>query len=266
MRRPPLAPLAVHLAIVTVLALLAAGPVFAAYVIYLKDGSHVIAREKYTLEGPRAIITLENGTQTFIQASDIDVRRTEQYNKQYGGAVVIPGQPQKVGPETGAPRGRTLADLIKSREAAPRDLPANRRDKDEATPGRLVKTKAGFDDLTTLPRKSYGRLEVSTELQQFFRGQGFESVEISEGTRPDRPLIELTTPSEGSVLKALATAANALLHIRDRHPQRIAAFEILLTTPERERAGQFLLTPEAATDLVAKKVDATAFFVQNVQF
>ena len=46
----------------------------------------------------------------------------------------------------------------------------------------------------------------------------------------------------------------------------MAAFELLFTTPARERAGQFVLTPDMATELVAKKVDVTAFFVRNVQF
>jgi hypothetical protein len=39
-----------------------------------------------------------------------------------------------------------------------------------------------------------------------------------------------------------------------------------MTTPERERAGQFLLTPELASDLVAQRVEVTAFFIDNVQF
>ena len=44
------------------------------------------------------------------------------------------------------------------------------------------------------------------------------------------------------------------------------ALEVVMKTPARERAGQFVLTPETATALVAKKVDAPAFFVANVQF
>jgi len=254
-----------RLAILTVLALSLAGPLSAAYFVILKDGSTVTAREKYKLDKGRAIITLPNGTQTFVKESEIDVARTEAYNKQYGGSLVIPGQPQQVGPEVAAPKEKTLSDLITSRGAAPRDLPATRRDS-AATPGRLSKTKAGFDDLTTLPRKAYGHTEVSAELQQFFRSQGIEGVEIYEGTRADRPLVEITTPSEGSVFKALSIASNALLQMRDRYPQRVAAFEILMATPERERAGQFVLTPQAATDLISKKIDANVFFISNVQF
>ena len=147
-----------------------------------------------------------------------------------------------------------------------RDIPTVRRDKGEPTPGKLSKTKAGYLDLSTLPRKPYTHADLTAEMQQFFRGQGIDEVEIYEGTQADRPLLEITTNSEGSVFKALNTTANALLHMREAFPGKIAAFEVLLTTPERERAGQFVLTPEMATDLISRKVDVTAFFVKNVQF
>ena len=69
--------------------LLAATPI-AAYTIYLKDGSRLIAREKYTLEGDRALILLQNGTQTFLAASEIDVPRTDAANRNnYGTAMVL---------------------------------------------------------------------------------------------------------------------------------------------------------------------------------
>jgi hypothetical protein len=252
----------------TLLALLAA-PAFAAsgYIVYLKDGSSVAAKEKYKLQNGRAIITLLNGTQTFVAAAQIDVARTDQANRDgYGSAVVLPGSAQEITPLPAPPRDRTLADLIKTREAVPRELPGSRRDKDAPTAGRLLKTRAGFNDLTTLPRKAYAHADITTELQQFFRGQGIDEVEIFEGTQGDRPLLEITTNSEGSVFKALGTAANALLHLRDTYPGKVAAFELLMAMPSRERAGQFVLTPEEAAELAAKKVDLANFFVHNVQF
>lgn len=249
--------------LLTAASLLAAG-----YTIFLKDGSRLVARQKYKIENGRAIITLLNGTQTFVPAAQIDVKRTEEVNRDgYGGAVVLQGTPQDVGPAPAEPqKDKTLADLIKTKEAAPRELPGNRREKTESAPGGLTKTKAGFVDFGTLARKPYAHADVTAELQQFFHSQGTEELEIYEGTRADHPLLEITTNSEGSVFKTLTTAANALLHIRDLFPTRVAAFELLLTTPERERAGQFLLTPETSTDLVSKKVDVTSFFVRNVQF
>lgn len=256
------------LAVLTLAFALLASPLFAAYVIYLKDGSTITARDKYTIKDGRAIIVLLNGTQSFVKASEIDVARTEQANKD--GAVrgvIIPGDPRPIGPQVDmSKKDKTLKDLIANRETAPRDAPASRRNKDEAAPGRIGKTKAGFTDLSTLARTPYPQLEVVTDLQQFFHGQGIDTVELYEGTQADRPLIELSTNSEASVFKALLAASNALIHIRGLHPQRVTAFEILMTTPARERAGQFVLTPQMAEDLVAKRVEVASFFLQNVQF
>lgn len=261
-RRFPLAVLVLAFAIL-------ASPLAADYLIYLKDGSTIVAREKYTVKDGRAIIILRNGTQSFVKASEIDVPRTDKVNSDgsLGSTVLLPGDPRPVGaPIDPSKKEKTLKDLIASREAAPRDLPASRRNKDEATPGRIGKTRAGFTDFSTLARNPYRHLEVASVLQQFFREQGIEPVEIYEGTQGDRPLLELSTNSEASVFKALSTTANALIHIRDLHPQRVTAFEILMTTPARERAGQFVLTPQMAEDLVAKRVEISSFFLQNVQF
>ncbi|HKI04063.1 MAG TPA: hypothetical protein VKK31_18935 [Thermoanaerobaculia bacterium] len=258
-----------RLAILAFLALLTTAPLMAAgYVIYLKDGSRIAAKEKYRIENGRALITLPNGTQSFVPAGQIDVRRTDEANRDgYGGAVVLPGASQDLSAAATQPvKDKTLADLIAARDAAPRELPKSRREKSEPTPGHLLKTKAGFYDLATLARKPYPHGDVTSALQQFFRGQGLEGVEIYEGTRADRTMIEISTNSEGSVFKALTTASNALLHIRGLFPDRVAALELLLTTPSRERAGQFVLTPDMATDLISKKVDVTSFFVKNVQF
>ena len=266
MRHPRPATLALFalFALLTATALLAA----TGYTIVLKDGSSLVAKEKYTIQNGKAIITLLNGTQTFVRADQIDVARTDAANRSgLGTGVLIPGSPQDIGTVPAQPRrDATLADLIHQKGAGARDVPGNRRDKDQPAGGRLMKTKAGYNDLSTLARKPYAHPEVTAELQQFFHAQGLEGIEISEGTQGDRPLIEISTNSEGSVFKALGIAANALLQIRESAPNRVAAFEVLLNTPARERAGQFVLTPDMATDLVSKRMDVTAFFVKNVQF
>jgi hypothetical protein len=257
------------------LALLLASPL-AAYTIYLKNGQTIQAKAKYRIEKGKAYITLSNGTQSFIDANEIDVSRTETQNKSdYGGNAVVldqgtPGKNQTPPP----PAQKKLSELIASREA-PRELPG-RRDKPGTsatsatsvnTTGKpAVKTRAGFTDLTTLSRRPFAQADVLGELQQFFHGQGVDDVEVFAGTQGDRPLVEVTTSSEGAVFRALSIGANALLHIRDRFPNRVGALELSLVTPSKERAGQFVLTPEMASDLVAKKVEPPVFFVENVQF
>ncbi|HZF11506.1 MAG TPA: hypothetical protein VFE33_22175 [Thermoanaerobaculia bacterium] len=258
--------------LLTVLTLLSVSPLFA-YTIFLKDGSSIQSKEKYTISGDRAVIILPNGTETFVPAKKIDVARTDQANvNDYGSAVVIDDThqaPQQAQPAP-APK-KTLADLIQNKTAVPRPLPQARRETHNGTngasavPGVLSKTKAGFLDLSTATRKPFAQADVITELQQFFHSQGVEEVEIYQGTSGDRPLIEVTTNSEGAVFRSLAVGATALLRLRDKHPG-IGSCELLLMTPGKERAGQFVLTPQLAADIVSKNVEVSAFYLDHVQF
>lgn len=246
------------------MAVLAAGPL-AAYTIYLKDGSTIQAKGKYRIEGNRAYIVLPNGTQSFIDARQIDVKRTEEANKSdYGGNAVIlqEAAPSRDGTAAPPPQ-RRLSDVIAKRGA---ELPGPQRDPVKATPQDAVKTKSGNPDFATLPRRAYEPPEISGEIRQFFLGQGVPEVMIYAGTRPSHPLVQVTVGTENGVFKGLAVGANAILHIRDRYPGKVDAFELLLVTSAGERGGQFVLTPEMAADLVAKKVQLAAFFVENVQF
>lgn len=251
-------------ALLSMTALLAAGPL-AAYTIYLKDGSTVQAKGKYRIEGNRAYIVLANGTQSFIDAREIDVKRTDAANKaDYGGNAVIL---QEAAPPTDGtkalPPQRRLSDVIAKRGS---ELPGPQREPVKVAPVDAVKTKSGNPDFTTLPRRMYEPAEIANEIRQFFLGQGVSEVIIYTGTQPSHPLVQVTVGTENGVFKGLAVGANAVLHIRDRFPGKVDAFDLLLVTATGERGGQFVLTPEMASQLVAKKVQLASFFVENVQF
>jgi hypothetical protein len=247
-----------------VLLSLCAGPL-AAYTIWLKDGTSIAARGKYQVKNGKAIIILVNGEQSSLDASQIDVARTEAANrgKDYGATDlgntrVLPGEEPPPAPN------KSLSDLIATHKPSSRELPAAKRE--TAAASARARSKGGFPDLSTLQHVPYVRTEVAVNLQQFFRSQGIDEVEIWNGTQPDRLLVEVTAGSEGSVFQGLTASANALLRLRERFPQTVAALEVVMKTPAREKAGQFVLTPEIASDLAAKKVDVAAFFVANVQF
>ena len=263
-----------RLTLLACLLALCAGPL-AAYVVWLKDGTSINARGKYEVKNGRAIITLVNGEQSFIDAAQIDVARTEAANrgKDYGATDlgttrVVPGE------EPVAPTAKSLGDLVTTHRPSARQLPTARR-ANERAPGQAARSLAGYLDLAALQNVPYPRTEVSADLLQFFRSQGVEEVEIWSGSQADRLLIEITTASEGSVFQGLTAAANALLRVRDHFPppmpptppaSQINAFELVMKTPAREKAGQFVMTPEAAAALAAKRIEPPAFFVANVQF
>jgi hypothetical protein len=251
-------------ALLSMTALFVAGPL-AAYTIYLKDGSTIQSKGKYRIEGTHAYIVLPNGTQSSIDAQKIDVKRTEAANKSdYGGNAVIlqDAAPSADGTKAPPPQ-RRLSDVIAKRGA---ELPGPQRDPVKITASDSVKTRSGNPDFATLPRRMYEPAEIAGEIRQFFLGQGVSEVTIFAGTRPSHPLVQVTVDTENGVFKGLAVGANAVLHIRDRYPGKIEAFDLLLVTEAGERGGQFVLTPEMASQLVAKKVQLAAFFVENVQF
>jgi len=265
MRSPRCFALARYLA-AAALALLCAAPL-AAYTVWLKDGSSLISRGKVEIKNGKAIIILTNGTQTFIDAAKIDMAKTEASNRgvdygitDLGNTRVVPGEEPVAAPN------RSLSDLVATHSPSSRALPTSKRAREVAAAGPSARSKAGTIDLDSLPRGPFAHPEVATDLQEFFRAQGVDQVQLSAGSQPDRLLVELTTASEGSVFQGVTASANALLRARDRFPQTVAALELLMKAPSREKAGQFLLTPESAADLVARKIEVPAYFVANVQF
>lgn len=255
-----------------VLALLLAAAPAAAYVIYLKDGSKLVAREKYEVIDGTAYIVLNNGTRTSIDASELDIPRTEEANlRQLGSALVLEdGQVrQMTADETRRPqRRKTLADLIAAREAAPtpRELPEARRSTAGEEELVLPITDAGYPDLAALPPRPLADLEVEGELRQLYSAQGLDEVEVTRGSREGRPLVRVVTPSEASAFRAVAVACAAVLRLTDSHPEQVEALELVMSTPSRERAGQFVIEPGMASELMAREVDMATFFIAHVQF
>ncbi len=257
------------LVLIALLALLLPGPLLA-YTIYLKDGSRIVARQKYRIENDQAIIVLQNGTETMIKATEIDEARTAQANTtNLGTAMVLDqGKVTDTPSARAAPTPETVSDMlakstVPQRELQPARRPSTLRAESEKTSG---KTPGGFQDFASLPHDPFGQVDLATDIKQACRAYGLEDVAVFRGTRPDRVFLDITTNSEATIFRTLAIAAKVLSDVRQKYGDKLAAIELLMTTTARDRAGQFVITPEQAADLIAKKVDIQTFYVQNVQF
>lgn len=231
-----------------------------AYTVYLKDGTKLIARSKYTVANGMAIIVLQNGTTTSIKASEIDVERSEKADQgNYGTALVIDdtGKTRDVITTAPAPERSDLQNLIASRQIGPRDSAPARRDTGQPNTGATPAAPAPS-------RSALPQAELAAEIQRLFRDQGVEEVAVLRG-KPNRPLLEITTNSEATIFRALNAAASALAKVRSAG-KGIEGFELALATSAREPAGQFVLTPAMAEELIGKQIQASAFFVKYVQF
>lgn len=244
---------------------LVAGPALA-YTIFLKDGTTLIAKEEYRVEGERAIITLPSGTETFLALSEIDIDKTREFNRNnIGNAMLIEdGQVKAVPTEVPDEGPTTLGDLISSGQAVPRMRPEARRQERVEQAGART-TPAGYVDFSTARRQAYDDLEFMSELRSYFTSQGLEA-QVFRGSQTDRPMVQVVTGSESAVFKSLQVTSQAMAQMRDRHAARLAAIELLLQTPRGSSAGQFLLTPELAAQVNSNTVDVASFFVENVRF
>ena len=237
----------------------------AAYTVYLKDGAKLIAKEPPEIRGGTAIIVLQNGTQTSLDASEIDLERTRQANQSdLGSALILEGGEFTDQPTVSEPTKETkLSDLI-SRNAEGRSAS---RSRSARSTGPLAGPRdSEAIDLLDWTRSPYRNLDVAGEIQGVFRGQGVEQTRLFQGTASDRVLIDLTTDSEAAVFRALKVAAGALVHLQSKYPQVVSSFELVLTTSNNARAGQFYLDEETAELLVSGDLETSSFFVANVRF
>ncbi|HEV7670818.1 MAG TPA: hypothetical protein VGS22_20040 [Thermoanaerobaculia bacterium] len=258
------------LAIVSLLALLAL-PSFA-YTVVLKDGSRVQAQKKYRIVGDKAMITLVNGSESFLLLTQIDIPATDRENQtDYGGtAVVIGSDKSQAPPPVQAPTQskappRSLAELINQRKLDSRVPPAPTVRPQSPSVAPVIPRSARFYETPAgkTSRRAYPNTAVTDSLASYLRGQGLDEFRLYAGSKSGRVLVEATTASEASAFKAITVAANALLEVKGL---QVSALELTMETPAGERAGTFLITPEQAAQLSANKIEVSAFYVQNVQF
>jgi hypothetical protein len=253
--------------------LLLAGPA-AAYTIFLKDGSRLQAREKYKVQGANAHIILPNGNQTVLPLAQIDVPRTERGNaSDYGDAMIVDAP--TAAPQGSAPQEKPrLSDVAAGRRLAPPPprptaapvAAAPAAVDPAARAGGSNRTESGAFDFLRAQRTPLSRMDLGNQLGTLLRAKGVESPGLYEGTEPGRVLVEVVANSEGAVFQTLAATSLALLELDSQRPGAIPELELFMATDRRQRAGQFLLTPDRARELTTKRLDVSSFFLKYVEF
>lgn len=249
----------------------------AGYVVFLKDGNQIIAKEKYRIEGDQALFERQSGVTSSVPLAEIDVERTDRENLvTLSGVQVIEGMEavDLANATPPPPPPDSISDALRrAGEGGGLRLPEPRKRATSTTTSSEVvagpaRTLAGYVDLARLARRPYPSTEVGTALDQYFEGQGVETIGVFEGTAPRQPFVEILAPSESAVFKALEESANALLQVRESHPGQVDALEILMVSKAQgaARAGQFQLTPELADLLASGSVAPPAFFLRYVEF
>jgi len=243
---------------------LATAPAFA-YTIYLKDGSRLIAKEKYVVQGNKAIIVLPSGAQSMIDFAEIDIERTENANqsKLSGTATVIEGGKEKELRDAAPPPPPkpTLQDMIRTKEAQFKVEP------NTTPPSSLPRAGSTLSNRRTqVKRMPFPDADIATDILAFAGARGVSALSVYRGQSARQPLLVYEVGSEGSVFKALVVSANALIHMNGARPGAVDAFEVECETAAGSSGGKFVLTPQLATDLVSGRYEITRFYVENVIF
>ncbi len=217
-----------------------------AYNVKLKDGSIIFARTKYEVKGKKAIITLQNGTVTSYDLSEIDVPGTEQYNRDNPGNVLVidnTGDSQMAVPLPTPNPTVSLQDVLRKKK-----VPLG------ASTGR----NSGADGAAA------ASMHVDASVDQAFRkvldGAGISQYRLTESHGKIRFLA--TANNEETVFNTLSATARAVADLAARG--RDISAEIVLTTSGGESGGTFQMTADQARLLVNGSLTVADYFLKNV--
>lgn len=233
-----------------VAALLAAAPSFA-YVVIMKDGTKIFARQKFQVRNGNALITLENGIVTDIALNQIDEAATEKYNKENTGNVDVMDTPEvrKIQtPPSSRPKSFTLGDYIKQHATQPGAPARPTFNRPPAARSAAAETAASTADPT-----------VEREVTRILEEAGVMRYRVFAG-----PKVTVVASGEDDVFRTLTAAARLTVDLAGIGKASSVALEI--TAADGSDAGRFKLTPDLVAGLNAGTETPSEFFVKNVIF
>jgi hypothetical protein len=240
--------------VIVVLALLVvAATAQAAYVVVLKNGSRVVARDRYQLKGSNVVVTMRNGTLTSIPLAHVDLEATEKLNAQNLGDAtplewVDAARPTPIPTPTPsvASLGRIIPGLARPENDAARPTP---------TPG------------ISLRDVEYPDKQVERTFEEGLERYHLYLYRTSMGSQPRYLFVEVRVNGQAEVVKALqaiTSTYNVLAESApDRAPERV---ELQMLNESGKEAGLFRLSPEDAAELATAKTTAEEFFIRKVIF
>ena len=240
-------------AFLSVLLFLAAHQALAVYVVVLRNGTRIVAKEKYQVKGPNAIFATKIGTLTSVPLSQVDVTATEKAN------ALNLGDAQAL-------------DWVDIQRIFPTPTPTPQM----SALGRIrpgIATKEG-DAAKPTPTPGVGYRETryrDPQVDQAFQ-QGLESYHLylyrtSEGTQPGYLFLEIQVNGQPETLKALQAVSSTYQLLAEKAPNRLPErVEIQMINEAGKEAGLFRMSVADAAELVSGKVTPDKFFVDHVIF
>ncbi len=250
-----------------VLLLVPAAPLFADYVIYTRDGSRILARDKPVVQGKLLIFLTPLGTQQSIALTDWDQERTEKANEAgLGGAYVLdsPDTKTKVIQNPTDQKKPSLSEYIRTHKKNDLDVDKAAAESQNQS-NRIIQTTKPAARPTAAAEVPANLLEpqVADVFSRAFDQvslKGAKFVPIPSGVR-----VQAITENEQQIFGALTAAARGLKEAR-AYGRAVDRAEIWLATSTGEAAGRFVMSPEDADALLNNRITPAKYFVANVLF
>lgn len=237
-------------------AVLLGSPLSAAYVVVLKDGTRYKAQAKWTMQGSKALIKLENGQQLTIDPSMIDAEKSEQATRLgYGSANVMAEDTAQT--QTAAPQAKqpSLGSSVRLRGRGAFGGTTTDTASQATTPNPATSTEAVPDQLDTRLKDKFER--------------AYENVGIFEhklvGTNRN-VRAELTADNEDKVFNALSATAFLVVRNAGVDGVQIDMVEVFLKTTTGGAAGRFQMSRADAEAINGKTMGLPEYFVRKVVY
>jgi hypothetical protein len=248
---------------------LAAGEA-SAYVIFLKDGGRIEAKEKPEVRGTKWIFVISSGNTQSLPIAEIDEKRTEEFNKLGLGDAYLLSEEKGKTLQQGSSRKPTLSEYIKTNKKA--EIKAG----SPVTPETGEKGEKGEKSLPTLAAQSKqaavtvapaSAVQLDSVISEAFtralEGAGVRGARVTPAGAGLR--IQAIAETEGQVFAAIGASARGLKESR-ASGRALDKVELFLASATGENAGRFHLTPADAEALLNGKISAAKYFVANVIF
>lgn len=233
----------------SVLTLLVASQLSAAYIVVLKDGTQYKAKKRWTVSAGKALLELETGNVLQLDPNMIDVAKTNEVNKLGLGDVKVLGQ------ETRSPGASqtdsSLGATLKLRKPAGTTPPA--------TPAQSASTPV------PATRGAGLGFDVISKFEAAYENVGiFEHRVVSEA--PGKLRADLIADNEDRVFGAITATAFFMIGVPRSTGAAIESVELYMRTTTGMPAGRFQMTSADAEAINSKKLTPAAYFVQKVLY
>lgn len=217
-------------------ATLLAAHAFASYWVVLKDGTRYQAKAKPTINGNRATIQMQSGSSLIVDASQIDVAKSEEVTRLGGGEILAVEQPA-AGSAAISPSTSTLGSQIKLRK-----LPTQ--------PQAAVAPQPANAIAATQPTGAEVAPGVIEKFTRAFESAGVFEHKINSISKTAIHC-ELTADSEDKVFNVLSAAAFLVVHNAGVPGAQLDMVEIFMKTTNGGSSGRFQMTQADAQALYA---------------